>query len=204
MIEIGREEIITEVSMMASHMGMPRDINLEAVLNVFSFLRQNYNSRMAFDPTYPVINMDEFKEWKWKDFYGYLNEDIPPNTPEERGEEIDLYGYIDSEHAGEKKTRRSCSIFFILLNSALIQWFSKNQATIETSVFGAEFVAMKIVMATLQGIRYKTSMTGAPISGPSYIYGDNMSVIHNTSEEPVGNTRTGKQHKSKTLRTKWK
>ena len=120
------------------------------------------------------------------------------------GKEVELRGYVDINHAREKKTRRSCSIFFILLNSALIQWFSKNQATIDTSVFGEEFVAMKIVMATLQGIRYKTSMTGAPISGPSYIYGDNMSVIHNTSEEPVGNTRTVRHHKSKTLRTKWK
>ena len=56
---------------------------------------------------------------------------------------------------------------------------SKKQATIDTSVFGAEFVAMKIVMDTLRGIRYKMRMTGVPISGPSYIYGDNMSVIHN-------------------------
>ena len=38
---------------------------------------------------------------------------------------------------------------------------------------------MKIIMETLGGIRYKLSMTGVPISGPSYIYGDNMSVIHN-------------------------
>ena len=39
---------------------------------------------------------------------------------------------------------------------------------------------MGIVMETLLGIRYKLSMMGVPISGPSYIYGDNMSVIHNT------------------------
>ena len=56
---------------------------------------------------------------------------------------------------------------------------SKKQVTIDTSVFGAEFMALKIVMYTLQGIRYKMRMTGVPISGPSYIYGDNMLVIHN-------------------------
>jgi hypothetical protein len=32
---------------------------------------------------------------------------------------------------------------FIYLNMSPITWFSKNQATIESSVFGAEFVAMK-------------------------------------------------------------
>ena len=63
---------------------------------------------------------------------------------------------------------------------ALIDWFSKKQPTIETSVFGAEFVAMKNVVEKLRGLRYKLRMMGVPISGCSYVYGDNMSVIHNT------------------------
>ena len=64
-----------------------------------------------------------------------------------------------------------------------IAWYSKQQATIETSVFGAEFVAMKTVMDTAWGIRYKLRMMGIPISGPTYFYGDNMSVIHNTQRQ---------------------
>jgi hypothetical protein len=75
---------------------------------------------------------------------------------------------------------------------ALIVWYSKRQATmIETSVFGAEFVAMKQGMKALQGLRYKLRMMGVglryklrmmgvAISGPSCIYSDTMSVIHNT------------------------
>ena len=57
---------------------------------------------------------------------------------------------------------------------------SKKQATIESSVFGTEFVALKQGMETLQGLCYKLWMMGVEISGPSYIYGDNMSIIHNT------------------------
>ena len=82
MVEIGRVYIITEVSMMASHMDMPREGRVEAVLHLFEFLHQNYNSRMVFDPTCPVININEFKEWKCKDFYGDLKEAIPHNAPE--------------------------------------------------------------------------------------------------------------------------
>ena len=41
-------------------------------------------------------------------------------------------------------------------------------------------MAMKAGMEALRGLRYKLRMMGVPISGPSYIYGDNMSVIHNT------------------------
>ena len=71
-------------------------------------------------------------------------------------------------------------VFFVYLNCALLQWLSKKQATIKTSVFGAEFVSMKIGMKSLRGLRYKLRMMGVPIWGPSLIYGDNMSVIHNT------------------------
>jgi hypothetical protein len=52
--------------------------------------------------------------------------------------------------------------------------------TIETSVFGAEFVAMKVGMVVMCGLRYKIRMMGVPLSGLTYIYGDNMSVVHNT------------------------
>ena len=70
--------------------------------------------------------------------------------------------------------------FFIFLNGALIMWKSKKQPTIKTSVFQAKFMAMKHGMETLHGLRYKVCMMGVPLSGPSYIHGDNMSIIHNT------------------------
>jgi hypothetical protein len=66
------------------------------------------------------------------------------------------------------------------VNSAPVIWLSKKQATIKTSVFGSEFVAMKHGVETLRGLRDKLRMMGIPISGPSYVYGDNMSVINNT------------------------
>ena len=63
---------------------------------------------------------------------------------------------------------------------APINWLSKKQGTIETSVFGAEFVAMKVGMEAMRGLWYKLRIMGVRLSGPSYFYGDNMSVIHNT------------------------
>jgi hypothetical protein len=47
-------------------------------------------------------------------------------------------------------------------------------------MLGAMFVAMKHGMETLWGLRNKLRMMGVPLSGPSFIYGDNMLVIHNT------------------------
>ena len=110
----------------------------------------------------------------------------PPHAHEERGKEVDIRGYVDSNLARENKTRRSRYWFFVFFNTSLIQWFYKKQATIYTSVFEVEFVAINMAMETLRRISYKLRMMGVLISGPLYIYGDNILVIHNT-QRPESN-----------------
>ena len=114
-------------------------------------------------------------------FYGDVTESIPPNAPDPRGKSVDLRMWVDSDHAGDKMTRRTNTGYFIFLNTALIDWLSKKQVTIESSVFGDEFIAMKTSVEALRGIRYKLCMMGVPLTALTYIYGDNMSVIYNTS-----------------------
>jgi hypothetical protein len=63
---------------------------------------------------------------------------------------------------------------------APIVWFSKRQPTADSSVFGGEFVAMKNGIETCVGLRYKLGMMGVALSGPTYVYGDSMSVVHKT------------------------
>ena len=96
-----------------------------------------------------------------------MTEVIPPYATYPRGKSVDIRMWVDSDHAGDKMTRRSCTGYFIFLNTALIDWLSKKQATIEISVFGAEFVAMKTGIEALRGIRYKLRMMGVPLTGPT-------------------------------------
>jgi hypothetical protein len=92
--------------------------------------------------------------------------------------------FVDYDHAGEQFTRRSRTGFVICLNIAPSVWFPKRHPTVESSVFGAEFVAMKNGIETCRGLRYKSRMMGVTLSGPTHVYGDNMSVVHNT-QRPV-------------------
>ena len=166
--------------MLASFLAMPREGHLEAVYHIFGYLKTFTNARMVLDPSYPEIDESTFKECDWKEFYGDVKEALPPNAPEPRGNPVVLRLFVDSSHADDLKTRRSRSGYFIFMNQAPIGWLAKKQATIETSVFGAEFVAMKIGVESMRGLRYKLRMMGVPFDGPTYVYGDNMSVIHNT------------------------
>ena len=181
-VELGRIDVITEVSKLSSHRALPREGHLQALFQVFAFLSKKHNSRSVFDPTYPEIDESQFPRNDWTSFYGDVKEAIPMDAPTPKGKEVVLRMYVDSDHAGDRLTRRSRTGFVIFLNSALIRALSKKQATIETSVFGAEFVALKQGLETLRGIRYKLRMMGVPIEGPSYVYGDNMSVVTNTQK----------------------
>jgi hypothetical protein len=179
-VELGRVDIITEVSTLSSHLALPREGHLEALLHLFAYLNKKHNACIILDPSYPTIDMTVFKECDWKHFYGNVHEAIPPNAPPPRGKDVDLRMFVDSDHASDHLTRQSRTGFLIYLNMAPIVWHSKKQATFETSVFGADFVAMKQGMEALRGLCYKLRMMGVSVSGPSYIYGDNMSVIHTT------------------------
>ena len=181
MVELGRVDIAVEVSLLSSYLAYPREGHLEAAIHIMGYLRLKHNTRLIFDPTYPIINEDDFPQFDWTTFYGDVTEAVPTDMPKPLGKEVDIRMMVDSDHAGDKRTRRSRTGFLIYCNMALIVWLSKRQPTIETSVFGAEFVAMKHGIETLRGLRYKLRMMGVPLTGPAYIYGDNKSQVTNSS-----------------------
>ena len=115
-------------------------------------------------------------------FYGDVQDAIPHDMLEPLGKDLDIQMLCNCNHAGEKRTRRSHTGLLLFCNMALINWISKKQATIETSVFGAEFVATKHGIEKLRGLRYKLRMMGIPLTAPSYIYSDNKLQVTNLSQ----------------------
>jgi hypothetical protein len=96
--------------------------------------------------------MGQFSQFYWTKFYGDLEEAFPVNMPEPLGKDVDVRMMCDSDHARDKRMRHSCTGFLIFCIMALIDWVLKKQATMEMSVFGAEFVAMKHGIEKLQGL----------------------------------------------------
>ena len=54
-VELGRVDLVTEVSLLASQMAMPRRGHVDAALHVIAHLKSRSNARMVLDPTYPDI-----------------------------------------------------------------------------------------------------------------------------------------------------
>mmetsp|Transcript_20457 Transcript_20457/g.31285 ORF Transcript_20457/g.31285 Transcript_20457/m.31285 type:complete len:157 (+) Transcript_20457:1-471(+) len=76
---------------------------------------------------------------------------------------------------------RSHTGIFIKLNGAPIIWFSKQQNTVESSIFGSKFIALRIATELCQGLCYKLRSFGIPITGPTSIFVDNQSVFKDTT-----------------------
>jgi hypothetical protein len=125
-VELGRIDIITEVSMLSTFLCMPCEGHLDDVYHLYAYLSLQHNARVVFEPTYPDVDMRAFIKTDWKPMYGDVNEAIPPNAPVTRGKSIDLRLFVDSDHAGEHFMRRSRTGFVIYLNKAPIAWFSRD------------------------------------------------------------------------------
>ena len=163
-------------------MALPREGHLKAVFQMFAFLKSKHNSVMVFDLTEPDIDETKFAKEDWSaTVYGECQDIIPDNAPKPRGIGFIMRAFVDSDHAGDNVTRRSRTGFMVFLNSAPIYWFSKKQLGIETSSFGAEFIAMKQCCEYLRGLRFKHRMMGISVDAPAYVFGDNKSVLANTS-----------------------
>ena len=181
-VELGRADITVEASMMASFMAAPRQGHLDQVLHIFAYLKNKHNCEMVFDPTQPDITDNDFPREDWScSVYNGVKEILPSNAPEERGKGFVMRIYVDSDHAGTETTRRSRTGFLCLLNNAPIYWTSKRQNSIQTNSFGSEYTAMKECCEYSRGLRYKLRMMGITIIGPTYIYGDNQSVLVNST-----------------------
>ena len=106
-VELGRIDIATEVSLLASHVAPPRKGHLQTAFHIYAYLKKRHNSRLALDPSYPRIDMRTFHQADWTDFYGEVKEAIPDNPPEPRGKPIILTDFVYSDHAKDKVRQRS-------------------------------------------------------------------------------------------------
>lgn len=170
--------------MMSSHVAMPREGHFEAVLHIFSYLKKYHNTEMVFDPSDPVVDEAQFelRDWTTSEFGHIEGEEVlPPKMPEPRGLGFVMRAKVDADHASDTVTRRSRTGYLVFLNCALVYWYSKKQTSVESSSFGSEFIAMKQCCEYLRGLRYKLRMMGIPVEGPVYVYGDNQSVLANTT-----------------------
>ena len=123
---MGSFEIITEVSLLSSHVALPIEGHLEVAIHVMAHVGQMYNARLMYDPLHPKIGHSIFKKCDWSEFYIDAKEATPKNAPELQGKEVDVHMFVDSNHERDEVSHRSRSGFLMYANTTLVRCFQRN------------------------------------------------------------------------------
>ena len=128
-----------------------------------------------------MISEDRFQKFDWGDFYPNACKPIPLYMLRPIGKSVLTHCFVDSNHAGDKTTRRSMTGIITFCNRSPIIWHNKRKNGVETSTFRSEFTDMKNSVKMIAALRYKLRMFGVPIDGSTEIFCDNEAVYKNAS-----------------------
>ena len=64
-VEIGRYDILFEVSIMSSYMATPRGGHVERLIQIFSYLKHQPSQQIYMDPESPKVSENRFEVFLW-------------------------------------------------------------------------------------------------------------------------------------------
>jgi hypothetical protein len=97
-----------------------------------------------------------------------------------KGDEIRVFGYADSDFAGDITTRKSTSGYVIYIGSSPVGWHSKLQSIVAQSTAEAEYVSACLAanfMVWLKSFLYHLGFADNAPEIPAVLYEDNKACV---------------------------
>ena len=119
MTELGRVDILTELSMLSTHQASSHQGHMNQLYHIFAYVKHKLKLTIYFNEQLPQIDMSWFAHGDdpkifWNQYHNAL-EEMPPKylTPEPLGQPIMSVLYVDTSHAANKVTQQSHTGFII-------------------------------------------------------------------------------------------
>ena len=181
MITLCRSDIAQAIMSLNRFRQSPRIGHVERLICIIGYIRHFPHAAIRFRtgiPDHETLFGDTPVTHEWMHtIYGHVTEDIPPDMPTPKGRPVRLTTFVDANLMHDLVTGRSCSGILHLLNQTPIDWFTKRQKQVETATYGSEFMAARQAMEQIMDLCYTLRMFGVPLDGPSWLFGDNRSVV---------------------------
>jgi Reverse transcriptase (RNA-dependent DNA polymerase) len=165
-ITLGRFDIATSVMTMSGFRVAPRQGHLDRLKRICGYLskmKQGCIRVRTDEPDYSDMSETEY-DWA-RTVYGRVKEELPTNAPKPLGKPVVMTTYVDANLYHDMMTGRSVSAVLHFFNQTPIEWFSKKQATVETATYGSEFVAAKLAIQQIIGLRTYLRYLGVAVKG---------------------------------------
>ena len=157
--------------------------HLDCAKQIYGYLSKMRHATIRVRTSQPDYSDLPDQDFDWaSSVYGNVEETIPSDAPEPLGKPVLMTTYVDANLFHDMVTGRSVTGILHLVNQTPFEWYSKKQGTVETAMYGSEFVAAWIateqIMANRQMLRY----LGVPVEKHTYMFGDNKSVVDSSSK----------------------
>jgi Reverse transcriptase (RNA-dependent DNA polymerase) len=141
---ISHIDITTAVMTLSSFRAAPRIGHLERAKRVYSYLSKMKQAVIRIRTDEPDLSgqPDPLYDWSYS-VYGEGSEHLPYDVPEALGKYVMLTHYVDANLYHDMLTGRFVTGILHFLNKTPMDWFSKKQSTVETAMYGSEFVAAR-------------------------------------------------------------
>ena len=181
-ISLGRFDIATAVMTMSSFRGAPRQGHLDRLRRIVGYLGKMKHGYIRIRTEKPDYSGSQGETYEWsRTTYAGAKEQVPKDAPKPKGKSVVTTSYVDANLFHDVTSGKSVTGILHYLNQTPVEWYSKKQATVETATYGSEFVTAKTTVQQVIGLRLTLRYLGVPLEGPSYIFGDNGSVVKSGS-----------------------
>jgi hypothetical protein len=179
LVTLGRFDILISVTTMSSYRAAPREGHLERLKRIIGYVKKNSDGAIRFRTNIPDNESQATPQiYDWSStVYGNPKEELPADMPIPKGKVMRTTTYEDANLYHDLVTGRSVTGILHILNQTPIHWFSKRQGRVQTATYGSEFMAARTAAEQIIDLRYTLRMMGIPLDGPSWMFGDNQSVI---------------------------
>jgi hypothetical protein len=156
----------------------PRIGHMMQVQCICGYLRKKPDAAICFRIGIPdtTIHVEPSRQ-NWEYVYGNLSEEPPFDMPVPLGNSVRIFTFEDANLLHDHVTGRSAMGILHFVNQTPVEWFSKQQITVETATYGSEFVIARTATEQIIDLCYTICMMGVPLDGPAWMYGNNESVV---------------------------
>ena len=177
-ITLGRYDILAQVMSMSRFRLAPKIGHLERMKRLYRYLVKTKHFVIRYRTKEPDYSHLPKQEYEWTStVYGNVKEEIPKDIPKPLGKRVITTSFLDANLLPNIVTGKSVRAVLHFVNTTPADWFSKRQATVETTRYGSEFVAAKTATEQIMDLGNTLRYLAVPIMIKAYMFGYNQSVV---------------------------
>jgi hypothetical protein len=142
--------------------------HLEKLKRIYGYVEKFSSAAIRVRISQPDFDNLPNQEFDWcHTVYAKVEELLPRHAPKTLGKMVTTVTYVDANLYHDMLTERSVTGILHLCNGSLVEWYTRQQATVETATFGSEFTEARIAVDQIIDFRTTLRYLGVPVNNKS-------------------------------------